>query len=142
VSRFDPVRTLELALGLQPDARQDVVTDASTFDKRWDAAAREQLAPYDDRLTVTHLSGLPLPLLLDELARLPPRTIVMYLTIFEDGTGQLLVPRDLTVDISVAAHAPVYGVDETYLGRGIVGGYMKSFEAIGRETGRLAWSAC
>lgn len=139
VSRFDPARTLELALRLQPDARQVViVTGASTFDKRWDAVAREQLAPYADRLEVTHLSGLPLPLLLDELAQLPPRTIVIYLTIFEDGTGQLFVPRDLTADISAAASAPVYGVYDTYLGRGIVGGYMESFEAIGRETARIA----
>ena len=139
VSRFDPVRTLELALRLQPDARQVVVvTGASTFDQRWDAVAREQLAPYADRLEVTHLSGLPLPQLLDELARLPPRTIVIYLTIFEDGTGELFVPRDLTADISAAASAPVYGVYETYLGRGIVGGYMESFEAIAREAGGLA----
>jgi PAS domain S-box-containing protein len=139
VSRFDPVRTLELALRLQPDARQVVVvTGASTFDQRWDAVAREQLAPYADRLEVTHLSGLPLAQLLDELARLPPRTIVIYLTLFEDGKGELFVPRDLTADISAAASAPVYGVYETYLGRGIVGGYMESFEAIGRETARLA----
>jgi PAS domain S-box-containing protein len=139
VSRFDPARTLELALRLQPDAPQVVVvTGASTFDKRWDAVAREQLAPYADRLEITHLSGLPLPQLLDELARLPPDTIVIYLTIFEDGTGELFVPRDLTADVSAAGSAPVYGVYDTYLGRGIVGGYMESFEAIGREAGRLA----
>ncbi|MGH6917172.1 MAG: ABC transporter substrate-binding protein, partial [Geminicoccaceae bacterium] len=139
VSRFDPARTLELALRLQPDARQVVVvTGASTFDKRWDAVAREQLAPYADRLEMAHLSGLPLPLLLDELARLPLDTIVIYLTIFEDGTGELFIPRDLTAVLSDAASAPVYGVYETYLSRGIVGGYMESFEAIGRETARLA----
>jgi PAS domain S-box-containing protein len=138
VSRFDPVRTLELALRLQPAARQVVVvTGASTFDKRWDAVAREQLAPYADRLQMTYLSGLPLPLLLDRLAQLPPRTIVIYLTIFADGTGQLFTPRDVTADLSDAARAPVYGVYETYLGRGIVGGYMESFEAIGMETARL-----
>ena len=139
VSRFDPARTLDLALRLQPDARQVVlVTGASTFDKRWDAVAREQLAPYADRLEMTHLSGLALPLLLDELARLPLDTIVIYLTIFEDGTGELFIPRDLTAVLSDAASAPLYGVYDTYLGRGIVGGYMESFEAIGREAARLA----
>jgi PAS domain S-box-containing protein len=139
VSRFDPVRTLELALRLQPDARQVVVvTGASTFDQEWDAVAREELAPYADRLQMTHLSGLPLSRLLDELARLPPRTIVIYLTIFEDGTGDLFVPRDLTAEISEAASAPVYGVYEPYVGRGVVGGYVESFEAIGREAARIA----
>jgi hypothetical protein len=74
---------------------------------------------------------------LDDLAQLPPRTIVIYLTIFEDGTGELFVPRDLTADLSAAANAPVYGVYDTYLGRGIVGGYVESFEAIGREAARI-----
>src|SRR5690606_216592 len=139
VSRFDAAPTLDLALRLQPDARQVVVgTGASTFDKRLDAVAREQLAPYANRLEMTHLSGLPLPLLLDELARLPSRTIVIYLTIFEDGAGELFTPRDLTTVLSDAASAPVYGVYDTYLSRGIVGGYMESFEAIGRETAGLA----
>ena len=139
VSRFDPVRTLELALRLQPDARQVVlVTGGSTFDQRWDAVAREKLASYTDRLQLTHLSGLPLPLLLDELAQLPRRTIVIYLTIFEDGAGELFIPRDLTAEISEAASAPVYGVYEPYVGRGIVGGYVESFEAIGSEAARIA----
>ena len=66
------MQTLELALRLQPDGRQVVVvTGAAAFDKRWEAVAREQLRPYADRLQVTYLSGLPLPLLLDELALLP-----------------------------------------------------------------------
>jgi PAS domain S-box-containing protein len=138
VSRFDPVRTIELALRLQPDARQVVVvTGASTFDQSWKAAAREQLAPYADRLEMTQLSGLPLPLLLDELGQLSPRTIVLYLTILEDGAGQLFIPRDLTSVLSAAANAPLYGVYESYIGRGAVGGYVESFEAIGSEAARL-----
>jgi PAS domain S-box-containing protein len=139
VSRFDPVQTLELALRLQPDARQVVVvTGAAPFDKRWDAVARERLRPYADRLELTHLSGLPLSQLLDELDRLPPSTIVVYLTIFEDGTGERFIPRDLASKLSDAAGAPVYGVYETYLGQGIVGGYIDSFGAIGREAAHLA----
>jgi PAS domain S-box-containing protein len=139
MTRFDPVRTLELALRLQPDARQVVVvTGASTFDRRWDAVAREQLTPYADRLQMTHLSGLPLPRLLEELAQLPPSAIVIYLTIFEDGAGEHFVPRDLAAVLSDAASAPVYGVYEPYVGRGIVGGYVESFEAIGEEAARIA----
>jgi hypothetical protein len=152
VSRFDPVRTLQLALRLQPETRQVVVvTGASDFDQRWDAVAREQLAPYADHLQMTHLSGLPLPgsvliwvlghyplpLLLDELAQLPSSAIVIYLTIFEDGAGETFVPRDLAAALSDAAGAPVYGVYDTYVGRGIVGGYVESFEAIGREAARI-----
>ena len=40
-------------------------------------------------------------------------------------------------EFSDAAGAPVYSVYETYLGRGIVGGYMDSFVAIGEATARI-----
>ena len=138
VSRFDPVQTLELALRLQPDARQVVVvTGASAFDRSWDALARDRLRPYADRLQITYLSGLPVPELRRDLARLPKNTIVIYLTMYQDGTGERFIPRDLAQMISDAATAPVYGVYETYLGRGVVGGYMDSFEVIGTETARI-----
>jgi PAS domain S-box-containing protein len=138
ISRFDPVQTLELALRLQPDARQVVVvTGAGPFDKRWDEVAREQLRSYAERLEVTYLSGLPLAQLLAELARLPPGAIVIYLTIFQDGTGEHFIPRDLAGKLAGAASAPVYGVYETYLGQGIVGGYIDSFGAIGKEAARI-----
>ncbi len=39
--------------------------------------------------------------------------------------------------LSDAATAPVYGVYEPYVGRGVVGGYVESFEAIGREAARI-----
>jgi len=139
VSRYDPVATLELALRLQLDARHlVVVTGASPFDKSWEAVARDKFGSYDGRLQVSYLSGLPLPGLLDQLARLPPNTIVIYLTVFQDGTGERFIPRDIVSKISDAANAPVYGVYDTYLGRGIVGGHMDTFEAVGRETARIS----
>ena len=137
ISQFDVVRTVELALRLQPDAQQlVVVTGASAFDRRWEANARERLARYADRLRITYLAGLPLPSLLDELARLPPRTIVLYLTMFEDGAGRQFIPRAAAAAVAAAARAPVYGVYETYLDQGVVGGYMESFTAMGVATAR------
>ena len=116
VRRFDPVQTLELALRLQPDTRQVVVvTGASAFDRSGDDLARKQLAPYADRLQMIHLSGLPLPRLLEELALLPPSAIVIYLTILEDGAGEHFVKGDLTAVLSDGASAPVYGVYEPKL---------------------------
>jgi PAS domain-containing protein len=72
-----------------------------------------------------------------DLARLPKNTIVIYLTMFQDGTGERFIPRDLAQMISDAATAPVYGVYEPYVGRAVVGGYVESFEAIGREAARI-----
>jgi PAS domain S-box-containing protein len=75
--------------------------------------------------------------LLDGLARLPSDAIVIYLTILQDGTGERFIPRDVAATIADAASAPVYGVYDTYLGQGIVGGYMDTFEGTGRAAARL-----
>ncbi len=139
VSRLDPVQTLELALRLQPDARQAVVVSgASDFDKEWDRTARGKFRPYESRVKFSYLSGLPMVTLLRELHRLPPDTIVIYLTVIRDGAGENFLPRDAAQMLSDASSAPVYGLYDTYLDHRIVGGYMDTFAAVGTETGRLA----
>jgi PAS domain S-box-containing protein len=133
VSSFDLLTTLELALALQPDARSLVViTGTGALDVSWSAFAQEKLEPYRERLTITHLAGLPKSALLEEVGRLPRDTIVVFLTMTRDGAGQFFVAgRSLAREIAEASTAPVYGVYDTYVGQGIVGGYVESFEAMG-----------
>ena len=35
------------------------------------------------------------------------------------------------------ASAPIYGISETYMGAGIVGGSLINFEALGQRTGEI-----
>jgi signal transduction histidine kinase len=139
ISRFDPVATVDLALALQPDATSlVVVTGSAAFDQEWEQVARSKLKPFERRLSVSYLSGLPMKELLLRVGGLPQRTIILYLSVFEDGAGDKFIPRDVAEKIAAAASAPVYGVYGTYLGRGIVGGYIADFEAMGAEAGRMA----
>ena len=43
-------------------------------------------------LAFTYLTTLPLQKLLTELAGLPPQTIVLFTTFFQDGAGEPFVP--------------------------------------------------
>jgi len=139
ISEFDLAKTMELAERLQPEARHLVViTGASAFDRRWAENARRQLAPFEQRYQTTYLVGLDKNDLLDQLRRLSRDTIVLLTTVFTDGTGRLFVPADIAEDIAQAAAAPVYAPYDTYLGRGIVGGYVASFEALGSAAANLA----
>ena len=138
-NRLDPSATLELALRLQPDTQHvAVVTGASTFDRGWDAVAREKLRPYEERLKLVYLAGLPMQELLHEIARLPAHSVVIYLSVLEDGTGARFNARDVAKQVATAANAPVYGVYDTYLGLGIVGGYMNAFEDVGKAAAEIA----
>jgi PAS domain S-box-containing protein len=139
VNQFDPVRTVEMALALQPDATSlVVVSGAGPFDREWEQTARRTLRPFESRLKVIYLSGLPMADLLREVGRLPRDTVVLHLTIVEDGTGEKFIARDTAERVAAAASAPVWSVYDSYLGRGIVGGYMVIFEDMGAEAARVA----
>ncbi|HXV25620.1 MAG TPA: ATP-binding protein [Alphaproteobacteria bacterium] len=138
VSRFDAQATVDLALTLQPRASQLVViTGSAAFDKNWETVARRQLGRFETRLTIRYLSGLPIPELLAELKNLGPETIVLYLSYFADRDGRQYTPRDIAHSIAATANAPVYSVYSSFLGQGIVGGVMETFEEMGAAAARI-----
>ena len=135
----DLTLTVELALKLQPDARQLVIiTGASTQDRKWEATARREMGAYKDRFDLTFLAALPMAELLRRVSLLPRNSIVVDIGLYRDGAGQLFIPRDAAKLITAASSAPVYGVYDTYLDSGIVGGHMDTFAAMGREVAELA----
>jgi signal transduction histidine kinase len=68
---------------------------------------------------------------------LPPRDIVLFMSVFQDGIGQRFVPQEVLERVSGAASVPVYGFLDQYLGRGIVGGSLYSLAALGAETAKV-----
>ena len=135
---MDLVGTLELALRLQPETRRVfVVAGSSSFDEGWQSVARERLRPYEGRLEIVYLSGLAMDDLLKRVAHLPNQSIIQYLHIFEDATGKTFIPAEALELVAAKANAPVYGHVGSYIGRGIVGGRMMSFERTGRNAASL-----
>jgi PAS domain S-box-containing protein len=136
--RMDLAATLDLALKLHPDTRHVfVVAGRAPFDVFWEAEARRTFRPYEGRLEFVFLTGLSMDDLLGRVANLPERSIVYYLNIFQDGTGVTFVPADALERLAGRANAPIYSHVGSYLGRGIVGGRVFSFETEGKHAARL-----
>ena len=55
-----------------------------------------------------------------------------------DGSGRARVPAEVAADVAKISSAPVYASVSTFFGRGIVGGYMDSFEGHGIAAANLA----
>ena len=135
---MDLTATLDLALRLQPDAqRVCVIAGQSTMDSSWAAEARREFQRYENRLTFDYLTGLPMEGLLTRVANLPERTFIYYLHVFQDGTGRALVPAQVLERLAGTANAPIYGHVDSYVGRGIVGGRVFSFETAGKDAARI-----
>jgi hypothetical protein len=130
--------TVELALHIHPTTKRFVVVaGTSEFDKGLLAQAQDQFRSYDNRVSISYLSELPLDQLLVRVSQLPPGDIVLFLTLFQDGTGQPFIPHEVVERVSSAASVPVYGFLDQYLGRGITGGSLYSFTAHGSDTANM-----
>lgn len=141
LTEFEIRKTVEMAIGLQPDARQVVVIAGSAeFDKAWVAAAQEDLIGLPSYIETTYLTGLSIEEFVERVAALPP-DIVVVLTVLSDRTGRNFVPRDSLEKIAKAASAPVYGPYSTYLDHGVVGGNAATFESTGTAVAGLAIDA-
>jgi signal transduction histidine kinase len=139
VNQYDWPRTLDLAERLQPNASNlAVISGASPYDHEWLEDLRRAIEPRLSRYDVRYLTGLAYDKLLGDVADLPPNTIVLMAPVFTDGTGQTHVPPEAAAEIAGASSAPAYAPIDTFLGTGIVGGFMDSYEAHGIAMADLA----
>jgi len=130
--------TVDLALRIHPDTKRFVVVaGTSEFDKGLLAQAKDQFRSYESRVSFSYLSELPMKQVLARVSQLPPGDIVLFLTTFQDGAGQPFIPHEVVERVSSAASVPVYGFLDQYLGRGIVGGSLYSFTALGSDTANM-----
>ena len=65
------------------------------------------------------------------LAVLPDKTIVIFLSFNIDRTGKAYISTDVLPQLAQSCSAPIYALNETYFGSGIVGGRLLSYEAVG-----------
>jgi signal transduction histidine kinase len=139
ISHFDVRKTVDLALSLQPKAKEIVVmTGSAIFDKSWEESARIALSDSYGGVPALYRSGLSLEGFKAAAQKLPPTAILLILTIFQDADGRKYIPRDAAEAIAEVSGAPVYSVYSSYLGTGVVGGYVGTFNAIGEEMGTIA----
>ena len=130
--------TVDIALQLVPKARNVfVVAGASAFDRRLEEIARRELAPIEKRVAIKYLLGLPMAQLLEAVKRLPPDSIVLYLTVFADRDGRAYLPHDVVRGIAATANAPVFVAIDQYIGTGAVGGHVYSLATQGLEAARM-----
>ncbi len=132
-------QTIRLAMTLQPDLEQVfVVSGAASRDRAIEELARDQLRQFEGLLTFTYLAGLPTDELERRLSNLPERSIVYYLLVYRDGSGEIFQPVDYLSRIAPFTNRPIYSWVDTTIGHGVVGGSLQTQDSELRATARLA----
>jgi len=135
---YDIAGTIDLAINLQPNARRLVpVAGVGDYDKFWFQRVEQVCARYP-RLQTVGLTNRSMPELMEAVRRLPRDSIVLYVSVYRDTTGQVFVPQDVLKQLSQISGAPIYGGNDTHFGYGIVGGVISSWETQGRHAAQIA----
>jgi PAS domain S-box-containing protein len=136
---FDMIGTLESALKLFPRAKRVyVVGGVSSVDRTLENQVRQDFKKWEGQLDFRYLSDMSLEDMLSVVSSAPPGTIVLFTALTADITGKTYIPRDVVQRLSQVSTAPVFGLYDTLLGYGIVGGFLVGFEHIGTKAGELA----
>ncbi|MCC6380045.1 MAG: HAMP domain-containing histidine kinase [Burkholderiales bacterium] len=137
--RYDFAGTIEQALRLHPKAhRLVIITGTAPRDRGSEARLRREAPPVAGGREIEFWAGLATATLLQRVAALDDRTGVFTIGYYVDGAGAPSNPAEAAARLAKASRAPVYGPLDTFIGTGVVGGRMPSFEAVGRQAGMLA----
>jgi signal transduction histidine kinase len=140
--RYDMEGTLRAALALLPDSRHVALVGGSApLDRTFHDLGRQAVQAFGGRLGLIDLTGLSIENLMARVSALPPDTLVLVSSFQMDGAGRRFFGVDVVGPISTTSNRPMFSVFGTVLGRGIVGGSLVDFEAIGREVGALGLRA-
>lgn len=129
------------SLALFPHAKQ-VAMAAGAFEADLVHAAmlRQALEQAKGGRRVMDLGGVSLEEMEQQGSRLSRNTPIFFSTLFVDQAGRSYIPRRVLEELIESTSAPVFGLYESYFGRGILGGPMVAMQQHGRMAALLALS--
>lgn len=123
---------------LPQTTRLYVVLGASPLERFWQSELSREIERFSDRLTVTYWNDLPFDEMQRRAARLPPGSAIVYGLLIVDADG---IPHDQSHALPAlhsVANAPIFGLFDSDLGAGIVGGPLIPVAMVGRKAAEVA----
>jgi PAS domain S-box-containing protein len=129
--------TLDLALGLHPDTERVFVV-ANSPSATLPLALQKELARFENRVTITHISDDSRSAMLAAVKAVPPsRSLVLFIRHAQEPERSMQMEETARL-VSDASPVPVYGVAETFIGLGLVGGSVYGVADQAARAGRMA----
>ena len=97
----------------------------------------DEMPRLTNELQVSNLTGLPLAEQVHRAAAFPPKTAILYLSLFVDDAGTTYSAWDSLAAIAKVANRPIVVDVDSLIGAGATGGYVLNNVSYGRQTARL-----
>lgn len=138
-SQYDFIDSVEQALRWRPHTRRLLlITGTSAWDLEWHARLQKEAKHFDKRLAVEFTTVNSTEALLQRLRGLGDEWLVFTPGYFRDSEGRGFTPRESVRLIAPAATVPVIGPFSTFIGTGVLGGYIPRYIDMGRMSARVA----
>lgn len=118
-----------------------VVVGSSELERFWRDELRREVAVFTDRIKFEWLDDLSLEQMQTRVASLPPHSAVLYGLLIVDAAGVPHERQDGLASLRAVANAPIFGLYENELGRGVVGGPYSSQRIVGERIATAAMRA-
>ena len=125
-------------LALRPDTRHVlVVIGASDFETYWRREIGRDLERFTDRVTFEWTDAMPFTDVLTRASTLPPQSAIAFLTMAVDAVG-VQTEGGALAQLHAVANAPIFGVYDSQVGGGAVGGALVSIGELARSAAGVA----
>ena len=129
--------TLALALQLQPSTKHVfVIAYAPAFNLV--ERVRPSLMSFAKRVELTYFDEPSLDRLLAAVSAVPADSVILYVRSSGESEGHVQSPAEIARLVSAASRVPVYGISNTYIGSGVVGGMLPSRAQIGSRLAEIS----
>ena len=99
-----------------------VVVGASELERFWRDELDREFAPFAKRVKFEWLNDLSLAQMQERVAKMPPRSAILYGLLIVDAAGVPHERQDGLASLHAVANAPIFSLYGNELGKGVVGG--------------------
>jgi ABC-type uncharacterized transport system substrate-binding protein len=110
-----------------------VVLGDSPLERFWREELNREFEHFQGQLTFVWGNELSFSEMLKRCATLPPNSAILYALLSVDATGFAHTEEDALTELHAMANAPIFGLQGSQLGRGIVGGPLMSIDDLSRN---------
>jgi PAS domain S-box-containing protein len=115
-----------------------VVMGASQLEAAWHADLDRAFQPFRDRVTFVWFNDLSFDEIRKRSASLPPHSAILFAHLGIDAHGVAHVEDRALPELHAVANAPIFGVYNSQVGQGIVGGPVVALDELGRNAADVA----
>jgi signal transduction histidine kinase len=115
-----------------------VVIGNSPLEQFWREDLNSELKRFQNQLTLVWGNDLSFAEMLKHCAALPPNSAILYALLSVDAAGFPQTEGDALAELHAVANAPIFGLQSSQMGRGILGGPLMSMDDLSRNAAGAA----